>query len=95
MNYMEKTKIHITQTIKKVNKTSKFLNEIDINKTYSRNDLLVILENAGFKQPKSYIGSFTKIDKLESKKKYGFQCIFENVGNDHWKIFEDLKSAWN
>jgi hypothetical protein len=89
-NYIDKTKKRIKDSIRKGNSyISSFLNSIDINATYKIDELVLMLQNSGYQQPKSYIVSLTKLSK------YGFPCIFENVGDNSWKIFEDIKSAWN
>lgn len=94
LDYIEKTKRRIRETLRKGNTfISIFLNQIDINTTYKMNELLDLLENSGFQQPRNFIVSLTRVKTGNTK--YGFLCIFEDVGNGSWQIFDDIKSAWN
>ena len=90
MNYIEKTKKRIRDTLRKGNSCiSIFLNQIDINASYNKEELLVLLQNSGYKQPASFLVTLTKISN------YGFPCIFENTVTNSFRIFDDIKSAWN
>jgi hypothetical protein len=89
LDYIEQTKRRIKNTLKNGQTfISIFLNQVDINTSYTNDELLDLLGRSGFKQPKSYMISLTRISK------YGFQRIFDETEDSKWKIFDDLKSAW-
>ena len=90
LDYTEKTRRWIRNVLRKGETLiSIFLNQIDIEAIYTKDELIVLLGNSGFQQPRSFISSLISISK------YGSYCIFEKVDENRWKIFEDLKMAWS
>ena len=90
LDYTEKTRRWIRNVLRKgETMISIFLNQIDIEAIYTKDELIVLLGNSGFQQPRSFISSLISISK------YGSYCIFEKVDENRWKIFEDLKMAWS
>ena len=89
LDYVEETKRRIKNALKNGQTyISIFLNQVDINASYTTDELLELLERSGFQQPRSYMISLTRISN------YGFRRIFDEAEDSKWKIFDDLKSSW-
>lgn len=96
--YDEKTIEFVEKKLSKGNTNeSVFLSLLDITKNYTKEELIELLTQANYKQPKSMFSAMTTPDKIEKDdkkyKRYGHH-YFDKVEDSKWKIRDCLVKCW-
>ena len=86
--YTQLEKINKYLSGKKNTAIGVFLASLQVDKIYSKEEILLLLEQATYKQPLSMFSSITKQNST-----YGPGCIFEKHGLQ-WKIMKHIANAW-
>jgi len=92
-NNIEQDINKLKKSLSKNTKKSRFLRTLEYDKLYTENDLLELIENAGYKQPKSFI-----VGLLRANQNYGIKIsvpLFINETDYRYKINPELKKLYD
>lgn len=71
-----------------------FLSLLDVEKEYTTDELLVLLKESNYKQPKSMFKAMTTPDEYYKTKRYGHH-YFDMTSDNRWRIRDSLVKCWN